>query len=178
LGLSIYGLIDNKLAIFYGASIFLTAAIAIRLLYPRLESSRRGWMLLVIFSAGLLIRGNFPAPKIRELGRDPKEQSVIYLTENFDEGTTVAAGSPGVVWAANMRFANLSATDLPTDPTSEEFYAWMVRQGISAIYADSTLYNGMPPVWRLIEAQVGERIDRVFQVDRGNYQILTLGAGP
>jgi hypothetical protein len=77
-----------------------------------------------------------------------------------------------------MRFANLSATDLPTDPTSEEFYAWMVRQGISAIYADSTLYNGMPPVWRLIEAQVGERIDRVFQVDRGNYQILTLGAGP
>jgi len=174
LAFCLYGIIDNKLAIFYGAAITLLCIGAIYMLFFREGQFLSPIPLLMLLIAGIIIRGNFPSPVIRTMGTDPKEQCVNYLVEHFKPGTTVAAASPGVVWAAKMSNAGLSSTDVPQGRTPDGFFRWMVDQGVEAIYVDHDLYNGLPGIWKLIEPQIDENYERVFQVEQGNYQILIM----
>ena len=112
-----------------------------------------------------------------ELLADPKEQAVKYLVDNFPKGSFVAAGSPGVVWASKMSYGGLTSNDVPIDRSSDEFLNWMEDQGVTAIYVDHDLYRVVPVIWNLIEPQIGTRLERVFEVDRGNYQILIFKPG-
>jgi len=171
LGFSGYGLLDNKLAIFYGAALTLIAIWIIifsrKLGYPtKLEA------FLVVLAVGIIVRGGYPSPKLPVLGVDPKEQAVVFLSETFQEGTFVGAGSPGVVWAAKMKYAGLNSSDVPVNRSSEEFIDWMRDQGIEIVYIDHSLYNSAPRVWELIEPQIGLSLDRLFILERGNFQIL------
>jgi hypothetical protein len=169
--LSIYGLLDNKLAIFYGAATFL----GILLLFVILKRSitiRNATALLILLCGGLIIRGDFPSPILPNLGEDPKEKSIQFLVENFEAGTSVAAGSPGVVLASKMRYAGLNAVDIPTDRSPLEFKDWLQSQGIEIVYIDHSLYQDAPKIWQLIEPLIGEGYERLFEVGQGNYQIL------
>ena len=171
LGFSVYGLLDNKLAIFYGAALTLAA------IWIIIFSRKRGYptkleAFLVVFAVGIIVRGGFPSPKLPVLGIDPKEQAVVFLSETFQQGTFVGAGSPGVVWASKMNYAGLNASDVPVNRSSEEFIDWMRDRGIKIIYVDHSLYNSAPRVWELIEPQIGLSLDRLFILERGNYQIL------
>jgi hypothetical protein len=173
LGLIGYGLIDSKLAIFYGAVVTLTALWTIVLLRELGNLPRLG-DLLILFSAGLILRGGYPSPKMPIYGEDPKEQAVAFLSETFPQGTYVGAGSPGVVWASKMDYAGISASDAPVDRSSEDFIDWMKEQGIEVIYVDHSLYNGAPKVWELIEPQIGHGLERIFILEQGNYQVLEM----
>jgi len=174
LGLCVYSLLDNKLAIFYGASVFLVGFWIISLFLKGKNQAIKGSALLILLIAGIILRGNFPSPKVRDLGSDPKEQAILFMVENFPSKTTFAAGSPGVVWAADMGYAGLASWDVPKDKTSSEFIEWMADQGIEAIYVDHDLYKVLPGIWKLIEPEIGLSLERVFQVDQGNYQVLTI----
>ena len=174
LGFSGYGLLDNKLAIFYGAALTLIAIWIIifsrKLGYPtKLEA------FLVVLAVGIIVRGGYPSPKLPVLGVDPKEQAVVFLSETFQEGTFVGAGSPGVVWAAKMNYAGLNSSDVPVNRSSEEFIDWMRDQGIEIVYIDHSLYNSAPRVWELIEPQIGLSLNRIFILEQGNFQILGVG---
>ena len=171
IGLILYGLLDNKLAIFYGAAVFLGGLVIVRLLR---EYSTRSMptLYLLFFTVGIIVRGQFPSPILRTIGTDPKEQMVAYITQEFEPGTFIASAAPGVIWAAKMDYAGLVSTDLPVNRTSDELFAWMREQGIEAVYVDHGLYNGAPKTWELIEDQIGAGWERKFIVDQGNYQIL------
>ena len=171
LGFSVYGIADNKLAIFYGAALTL-AAIWIIIISRKAGYLTKLEAFFIVFAIGIVVRGGYPSPKLRVLGNDPKEQAVVFLSETFRQETFVGAGSPGVVWAAKMNYAGLNSSDVPVNRSSEEFIDWMRDQGIEIVYVDHSLYNSAPRVWELIEPQIGLSLDRLFILERGNFQIL------
>jgi hypothetical protein len=173
LGFSLYGLIDNKLAIFYGAILGLAAIWMIMVIRKTSDLPVFG-ELMILLAAGLILRGGFPSPKLPVVGEDPKEQAVEFLSETYPQREFVGAGSPGVVWASKMNYAGLNSSDTPIDRSSDGFIDWMRDQGIDVIYVDHSLYNGAPKVWELIEPQIGHSLERVFEVERGNYQVLQI----
>lgn len=174
LGLVIFGLVDNKLAITYGAGIFLLALLAVYLtLRETLTSPQHlAIALLILLAGGLILHGDYPSPKIRTLGTDSKEQAVVFMADNLPAGSLVACSSPGPVWMAKMKVANLTSTDVPTNRTPQEFLDWLRVQNIQAIYVDHTLYTNSPRLWSLLEAQIGAGLERVFSADQGDIQVL------
>ena len=78
------------------------------------------------------------------------------------------------MWAAKLNCAVLASRDVPQDRTTEGFMQWLRDQGVEGIYVDHDLYNGLPAVWNMIEPQIGVGLERIFEVDRGNYQILVI----
>jgi hypothetical protein len=174
LGITVYSLVDNKLAIFYGGAVFLAGLWIVYFIETKQVGIQKKALLMVFLIAGIIIRGGFPSPKIRILGSDPKEQAVLFIVENYLPDTTFAAASPGIVWTAKMGYAGLSSSDVPQDKSSSEFIDWLADQGIEAIYVDHDLSSGLPGIWKLIEPQIGHSLDRVFEVERGNYQVLQI----
>jgi hypothetical protein len=177
-GLSIASLVANKLAVFYGAAAFLLALVVIwfanRWSVYRLSSS--GWgisaTLLVLLAAGLVLHGDYPSPTHLRPDESPKIAALTYLVENLPPNSPVAAAVPGPIWMAKMTYMGLSSTDVPRNKTPAEFLEWLRIQDIRAVYVDPSLYNSNPAVWRLIEPQIGIGLERAFQVDQGNIQIL------
>jgi hypothetical protein len=172
LGVCVYGVLDNKLAIFYGAVILMVSLWILYLYQGQNGKQVKPFMFLLLLCAGIIVRGEFPSPKLRVLGSDPKEQVVVFMMETFSPETTVAAAIPGVVQAAKLNCAVLASGDVPLGRTSQEFLQWLRDQGVDAIYVDHGLYNGLPVLWNLIEPQIGVGLERVLEVDRGNYQVL------
>lgn len=162
----------NKLAIAYSCGLLLLSLWAGYAIYSHhLFTNKVENVLLFVLCAGLILHGPYPSPKIRSLGKEPKEQALLALTKALPEDSLVAAGSlfPS---AAKMRLANLSSTDIPVDFTPEQFLSWMQNQGIQAVYVDPTLYNDNPRVWSLIEPHIGHALKRLVSIDGGNIQIL------
>ncbi|RPI33296.1 MAG: hypothetical protein EHM70_06445 [Chloroflexota bacterium] len=175
-GAALYGILDAKLAIFYGVSIFLIALLAIYAIRNQVGERPEVTLaaLFIFLCAGLVIHGSYPSPTSRVLGDDAKEQALVYMWENLDRGEKVAGGAPGMVWAAQMTFINMSSPDVPVHRDSQQFYDWMVSQGVRAVYVDHSLYNDSPAVWELIKAQIGTGLTRVFSGDEGDIQVLLL----
>jgi hypothetical protein len=171
-GLCIYSILDNKLAIFYGVAIFIISLWILYIYQGQKREQLKPFMLLLLLCGGIIIRGEFPSPKLRVLGSDPKEQAVMFMMENFPPEASLAAAAPGVVWAAKLNCAILASGDVPQERTTEGFMQWLRDQGIEGIYVDHNLYNGLPTIWDAIEPQIGVGLERIFEVDRGNYQIL------
>ena len=171
--LSLYGLVDNKLAIFYGAATFLGILLVLVVL-KRSYAIRSATALLLLLCGALIIRGEFPSPILRNLGDDPKEKSIQFLVENFEPGTSIAAGSPGVIMASKMGYAGLNAADVPTNVSPLEFKEWLQVQDILVIYIDHSLYQDAPKIWQLIEPLIGDGYQRLFETEQGNYQVLVI----
>ena len=172
----IYGLVDAKPAIVY-AAVVTFAALALGLLVINYWTSLTHKLVvpgMLLLGAALLLHGDFPGPKTRILGQFADEQGVKFLAENFDPGTPVAAGSPGPVYSAGMRYMGLTSLDVPRTDTAGEFLTWMKGQGIEAIYVDASLSSDNPLFWDQISSLVGSDIERVFAADAGNIQVLRL----
>jgi hypothetical protein len=173
LGLIIFGLVGNKLAIFYAAAVFLASLLAIYLAARQMKDHTYLTVaLFILLAAGLILHGDYPSPKLRTLGAEAKEQAVVFMANNLEAGSLVASSSPGPVWMAKMKVANLTSTDVPTDRTPEEFLEWLRVQDIQAIYVDHTLYANSPRLWDLLKAQIGQGLERVFSGDEGDIQVL------
>ncbi len=178
--LSIVGLAWNKLAIYYGAAVLLAALLVIYWIVgqPVPRDGRQGWSALapalVLLAAGFVLRGNFPSPVIPSWGQEAKERAVLFMVDTLEPGAKVAAGSPGVVWAARMTYSGLASPDVPREKDPQAFLDWMLRQGVQAVYVDHSLYNTNPLIWSLIEARLGAGFERVFTADRGDIQVLLL----
>jgi hypothetical protein len=179
--LTVYGVLGDKLAIYYGAALFLAAvwvAFAVKTRWAP-EPSGAPVAALILLAAGLIIRGNFPSPYFPSLGEGAKEQAAVSMSTHLPPAAKVAAGSPGVVWTARMTYANLTSPDVPRNKDSAEFLAWMIQQDIQAVYVDHSLYNNNPFIWDLIKPQIGEGLERVFVGDEGDIQVLIVKqAGP
>ena len=176
LAFSMYGIIDSKLAITYG-TITVLAALALGRLWIS-ASQKPAFSIavpaLLLFSAGLLLHGDYPGPKDRTLGEAADESAVLFLQETYDRGTRIAAGSPGPIYTARMRYMGLTSLDVPRDVTPQQFLEWMQMQGIEAVYVDATLSSGNPYLWGQISALTGDGLERIFLADEGDIQVLSL----
>ncbi len=185
--LIVLGLVGNKLAIFYNAVLVLAALVAIwfgrhhMIGHPGGESSDKGYdwsskgtrmALFVLLAVGLVLHGEYPSPKLRQLGVEAREQAVIYMAENLERRTLVAGAAPATVWGAHMTFANLTAMDVPIDRSPEAFVDWLRSQDIRVVYVDQVLTSNNPALWALLNAQIGTGLERVFSADEGNVQVL------
>jgi hypothetical protein len=168
------GMVTDKLAIAYSCGLFLLSLWAASFVTAR-RSPAFATVLLLALCAGLILHGPFPSPKIRTLGKEPKEQALLALAQALPEDSVVAACSLFPT-AAKMRLANLASTDIPLDYTPEQFLRWMRGQQIQAVYVDPTLYNDNPRVWSLIQPHIGHELQRIASIDGGNIQILLLTA--
>lgn len=174
LSLGFFGLIINKLAIYYGVAVLLAALLVIYVLRKTLQTQPSGMILalLILLAGGLVLHGDYPSPQWRVLGSEAKEQAVVFLSQRFEEGTLVASSSPAPVWMAKMKVANLTSTDVPVDRTPEAFVEWMRSQDIQAVFVDQTLSSSSPKLWNLLEAQIGIGLERIFSADQGDIQVL------
>jgi hypothetical protein len=179
-GLGVYGIVDGKLGITYGVGIFLIALLVVRGLSARAEASREpaAIALLVLFCAGLVIRGSFPSPVLRSPGAEPLEESLAYLVEHYDRGESLAAGWPGIAWAARMTFIGLVDEDVPLRRSPDEFLEWMASQGVRAVYVDRSLFADNPAVWSLISAEIDDGLESVFVTDGGDIRIFEIRDTP
>lgn len=181
LGLTIYGFVDNKLAITYNAAVFL-AALWIIYAAREIRSGKRQMItplaLMILFAGGLILRGGFPSPKIRTLGIDAREQALVTLVETLQPGDVVATGSPGMVWAAKMTSLTLASTDVPLHRSPENFLDWMISEGTKAVFVDESLFYENPRVWELIAPHIKVGLQRIYVGDDGDVQILLVQPNP
>jgi hypothetical protein len=125
--------------------------------------------------AGIMVRAGFPGLRIRQLGSEAPEQALLTMVHTLPRGAVVAAGSPAVVWAANMSYLGLAGTDVPYWRPPEAFLDWMVSQNTAAIYADDTLIEQNPAVWDRIRPFIGRSLTPIFEGDGGAVQLLLVG---
>lgn len=170
----IYGLATNKLAVYAGAGTFLLGIWLVYFIqsnYSQLPQIRS--IVAVLFLCiGLIIRGNFPSPKLQLLGQSADEKAVRYLIEHLDKGSTVAAGAPGAVWAAKMNYQQLNKADVPGVENSQQLYQWLVNNNIKAIYMDYHLATNAPYFYDPIINLNGNGLERVFIEDEGSVQVF------
>ena len=176
LALGFFGIIANKLAIYYGVAVLLAALLVIYVLRKSIQTQPDGMALalLILLAGGFILHGAYPSPQRRVLGSEAKEQAVVFLSQRFAEGTLVASSSPGPVWMAKMKVANLTSTDVPLDRTPEAFVDWLRSQDIQAVFVDQTLSSNSSILWGLLEAQIGTGLERIFSADQGDIQILQI----
>lgn len=167
------GLVFNKLAIYYGASLFLAgmwAVVWIRRRYAD-QPGIRSISLLVLLIVGVVLHGSYSSPKLQKLGANADERAAVYLMEHFPEGTKVGAGSPGVVWMAKQEFTAIIGSDVPAFETSADFHQWLLGEGIGAIYLDYSISNQAPYYWELIQQESGHGLQEVFNENAGSNRI-------
>jgi hypothetical protein len=175
-GLIIFGLVAEKLAIYYGAVILGAGGLAAVWLIRRSGSEESRWTgaFLALLVAGVAVHGNYPSPRIPRLGTIPEEQALIYMTQTLPQGSLVAAGSPGVVWAARMSYAGLASADIPLNRGPVGFLEWMRGSGFRAVYVDTTLSSENLKVWGLIADRIGAGLTPGFTAQEGDIQVLLI----
>jgi len=172
--LGLYGILDEKLAFFYAALVFLLVEILISTLQIRSKERATLVSLLILAAAGIVLRQGFPSPIQRNLGESEPEQAVIFMTENLPAGSIVAAGSPGYIQAARLGTFVLAATDTPYDLNSADFIEWIKDQGVDYLFADYSLVAENASLWALIEPGIGEQFELLFTSSGGDIRIYSL----
>jgi hypothetical protein len=181
LGLAAFGIAENILPHVFNAVVFIIALwipYIVKWIGLEVRQIHMPIALLILFAGGVIVRASFPGMKIRTFGVIAKEQAMLSMVELLEPDDAVAAGSPGVVWAAKMTYLGLSAGDVPWKRSSDDFLKWMVSEGTKAIYVDETLYDDNPAIWSLIEPQIGDGLERVYTGDGGDIQVLLVKPNP
>ncbi|MCI0892673.1 MAG: hypothetical protein J4N65_08980 [Chloroflexi bacterium] len=175
-GFMAYGVIDRKPAVTYGVFLLLAVFVIIRIGWRTMNLRPNAWVaaMLLFFAGGIILHGDYAGPKVRVLGQAADERGVLFMIEEFPEGTRVAAGSPGPIIAANMTYMGLASLDVPRFDDSKEFLSWMRGQDIKAIYVDHSLSSDNPFFWELISSEIGQELERGFVADEGDIQVLFL----
>lgn len=170
---ALYGVVDDKLAVYYGAAVMLGVT------WVGFLNTRHRWLptaaafITIALAGGLIIRGAFPPPKVRHLGEAADERAVLYLRDQFPPGTIVAAGSPGVVAAAGMTPEVLADESVPVFDTSNEMLRWMHERRIQAVYVDASLLAESAQ-WELILSELGQGLETGLRDENGSPRVLLL----
>lgn len=176
-GCALYGVLDNKLAVYVGASIFLIAlwlAWHIRNSFspsPFLHSLA----LVATLCAGLVIRGPYPSPGFRQLGTRSEDKLVRFLAENLEPGSRVITYAPGFVLAARLEPARFTAEARELE-SSEALHQWLLENDIRAIYGSHLLRTREAKLWNMIEMQLGQGLERAFREDPHDHQVILVQA--
>ena len=169
----VLALIVGDAAIQFSMTVFLCWLLLSYLLSKRLARlpSWESLALLLLLSAGLMLRGGFLIYETRELGSEPRESASLALREFTEPGDYVLTCTPSVVFLAERQVANFCGSDIPEFASSEDFITWMEAQNFFAIYLDSD----SPGIFiELVRDQKGKSLRQVFGVETGESSIFII----
>jgi hypothetical protein len=170
--LTAYGLADGKLA-FMAGGLLLVFVLAFSILLeahlPRREADMVSLMLLL--SAGLILRGPYPFPDYPQIGNSPEEQIVHAMQVELEPGSRVLVPVPAPALAARM--TEILMERVPMEGmTSDGFTLWLEREQIRAIYMDQRF--GMDAALKAwIEAGEGHTLTTAASAGEGLVRLLT-----
>lgn len=137
-------------------------------------------LLFLFLVFGVMLYHSFNPPvfavEAGRYGQIAEEQALVLIREELPEGSRVAAGAPGWVWAADMDYVDLQTAAFGTVGGSDELYQALLAAGTEAIYVDHHLTNQMDGVWKMIEPEIGEKYEQVFMGREGSIRILLVNA--
>ena len=169
----VLALIVGDAAIQFSMTVFLCWLLLSYLLSKRLARlpNWESLALLLLLSAGLMLRGGFLIYETRELGSEPRESASLALREFTEPWDYVLTCTPSVVFLAERQVANFCGSDIPEFASSEDFITWMEAQNFFAIYLDSD----SPGIFiELVRDQKGKSLRQVFGVETGESSIFIL----
>jgi hypothetical protein len=170
--LLLLGSLTSELVVIYATGLSVVAMLLIRLggrLRPRM-SIQPAFPLLLLLLVGIILHGPFPGIEKGSGELPSEEQALLAMIERLPEGARVIAGSPGVVFAANMTYLGLASTDVPVFSSANEFDQWMASQEVDAIYIDETLTVDNRVYWTLLQELAGG-YDVAFRDQDGRVQV-------
>lgn len=172
--LSVVGVYKSLNYLYFNTIILLGIIWAGRLVSRGLKDGTPVTTLYLIFLiGGVVVRGAYNPPQAQTWGQIPEEQAVVLLQETFPEDTLVAAGAPGAVYAARMKYFEIGDLD-GTVQSAQELYAQLSSLGIKAIYVDSFLSSRNRHLYEFIDAGIGDEFEQIFSGREGSIQVLQL----
>ncbi len=151
--LLLLGIITSEPVVIYAARLSVAAMLLIWLgsmVMPRL-SRWNTFPLLLFLAVGIILHGPYPGFGKTQGELPPEEQALLTMVERLPKAARVLAGSPGVVYAANMTYMGLASTDVPIFTSAGEFNQWLAAQDVAAVYIDETMTVDNQAYWILLQ---------------------------
>ena len=171
------GVAFNVPSVYFNFAILFFAVLLIRFFksYAELpQKFHQTLSVLTLIMAFMIVRdGYYPVIVGREFGQIPEEQALLTMVESFDNNTTIAAGSRGVVQAANMRYFALGNETIET-VSPANLYTQLKEANVKGIYVDPTLSSGNKTIWRLIESEIGNYYQILYTGKDGSILVLKI----
>jgi hypothetical protein len=162
--------LNTSLAFVGSAAILLVGLWLIWKVLDRYRISEAFTSLALVFLLFLmsLIHEGLPLSKPRKLGIASDERAVLFLKQNWPEGTPVAAYSFIIPWAAKMTYVSLLKTEFSEAAAAGDLQHWMKAKKLQVIYSDHSLERSEPVLWGLIENQIGKSLEVAFSSQDDN----------
>jgi hypothetical protein len=151
--LLLLGIITSEPVVIYATRLSVAAMLLIWLgsmVMPRL-SRWNTFPLLLFLAVGIILHGPYPGFGKTQGELPPEEQALLTMVERLPKASRVLAGSPGVVYAANMTYMGLASTDVPIFTSVGEFNQWLAAQDVAAVYIDETMTVDNQAYWILLQ---------------------------
>ena len=125
-----------------------------------------------------LLQDTLPLTKPRKLGVASDEKAVLFLQQNWSEGTPLAAYSFITPWAAKMTHVGLYKTEINEMRSADDLQRWIAAKNLQLIYSDHSLEQSEPVIWALIESEIGKSLEVAFSSeDDKKIRILRVRGG-
>lgn len=173
LAAGLYGIVDDKLAIYAGTALLLIGLWVLWLTSRQGLGSQAAKVVgfLALLSIGLLIRPAFPSPNIPSWGEDSLDKAVLFLEDHLQPGDRVISAAPGYALAARMTPFGFDRR-LRDLESSEQLLEWLVQQRIRAILWDDGFARQEPQIGAMVESLIGSGLTMAFREDPGDVRIL------
>jgi hypothetical protein len=155
--LLLMGIFANELVVIYAAGLCLVAMLLIRLgqvILPAWKGST-AFPLLLFLAVGIILHGPYPGFGKVAAETPAEEQALLVMVDTLPKGARILAGSPGVIYAADMTYLGLASTDVPIFTSSLEFGRWLEAQDVDAVYIDQSLTVDNQAYWTLLQELAG-----------------------
>jgi hypothetical protein len=127
---------------------------------------------IILALAALLVKADYPAPKLRKLGVAVDEKATLFLKDNLKPGAVVAAYAPVNVWMSRLNYIPLLRSTLPDLTSDQDFSRWMHANQLDAIYVDPLFTESERSLWALIQQRIGNDLEVGFTSDNGDTMVL------
>ena len=169
--LSAVGMAKQLNYLYFNTLVLLTIFWVGRLLSLNGMQGLKPVLFLIFFAGGVIVRGSYNPPQLQTWGKIPEEQAVVLMQESLPQDSLVAAGAPGAVYAARMKYFELADLDGSINST-EELHAQLSALGVQAIYVDSFLSSRNRHIYEFVDAGIGDEFEQIFSGRDGSIQVL------
>ena len=176
--LLLLGIIANEPVVIYATGLCLAAMLLIRLgqvVLPAWKGSAV-FPLLFFLAVGIILHGPYPGYIKGATELPAEEQALLAIVDTLPKGARILAGSPGVIYAADMTYLGLASTDVPVFSSSLEFGQWLKAQDVDAVYIDQTMTIDNKAYWNLLQELAGW-FEVVYRDQSGEIQVWIRSGG-
>lgn len=166
------GSIANEQVVIYAAGLCLAALLLIRLGQAVLPTWKGSAALpvLLFLAVGITLHGPYTGFGKVAAETPAEEQALLVMVDTLPKGARILAGSPGVIYAADMTYLGLASTDVPIFSSSLEFGQWLEAQDVDAVYIDQTMITDNQAYWNLLQELTGW-FDVAYSDPSGDIQV-------